>query len=341
MFLSIAKQGIAISAKDGWFGPAKSRYQFATLQSLWGNPTNDAYEVEQMKSSHRHAKRLDRNRDGKIQVDDFDWSDKHPWVEASYLTNRFFRRIDGNGDGQVSPAEWNQYYAKVVGEQELMDFQNFRDTLLAGFGGGFVTGDSPTVEQLLRGLADGDIGSLHEGPAIDQTAPDFTLPRVGSTETITLSSHFGERPTVLVFGNYTCGPFRSMYPGVETVAQRFREDANFLFVYVREAHPCNGWCMISNDKAGVRVEQPTDDAARQQIAQTCTTLLKPTIPVVVDQIDDRVGHLYSAMPARLYVLDREGKVAYQSGRGPFGFKVDEMEQALLMTLLNQSRSDQQ
>jgi hypothetical protein len=40
------------------------------------------------------------------------------------------------------------------------------------------------------------------------------------------------------------------------------------------------------------------------------------------------------MPARLYVIDRAGKVAYKSGRGPFGFRPDEMEQALVMTLLD-------
>ena len=45
------------------------------------------------------------------------------------------------------------------------------------------------------------------------------------------------------------------------------------------------------------------------------------------------------MPARLYVIDRNGRVAYQSGRGPFGFKTGEMEQALLMTLLDQKTSD--
>jgi hypothetical protein len=38
------------------------------------------------------------------------------------------------------------------------------------------------------------------------------------------------------------------------------------------------------------------------------------------------------MPARLYVIDPKGIVAYKSGRGPFGFKPGEMEQALVMGL---------
>jgi hypothetical protein len=39
----------------------------------------------------------------------------------------------------------------------------------------------------------------------------------------------------------------------------------------------------------------------------------------------------------MYVIDTNGKVAYKSGRGPFGFRVGEMEQALAMALLEQSK----
>ena len=58
--------------------------------------------------------------------------------------------------------------------------------------------------------------------------------------------------------------------------------------------------------------------------------------MVVDTMDDRVGHAYSGMPDRLYVIDRAGKVAYKGGRGPFGFKPGEMEQSLVMTLLDET-----
>ena len=40
-----------------------------------------------------------------------------------------------------------------------------------------------------------------------EVAPDFTLPYLpgygGDQETMTLSSHFGERPVALIFGSYT------------------------------------------------------------------------------------------------------------------------------------------
>jgi AhpD family alkylhydroperoxidase len=57
-----------------------------------------------------------------------------------------------------------------------------------------------------------------------------------------------------------------------------------------------------------------------------------TIPLVVDHVDDRVGHAYSGMPDRLYLIDRAGKVAYKSGRGPFGFEPGELEQQIAMML---------
>ena len=61
------------------------------------------------------------------------------------------------------------------------------------------------------------------------------------------------------------------------------------------------------------------------------------MPVLVDEIDDHVGRVYSGMPDRLYVIDRDGLVAFKSGRGPFWFNADEMEQALVMTLLEEDR----
>jgi hypothetical protein len=58
------------------------------------------------------------------------------------------------------------------------------------------------------------------------------------------------------------------------------------------------------------------------------------VPLLVDGIRDEVGHAYSGMPDRLYLIDRSGKVAYKGGRGPFGFKPAELEQAIVLLLLD-------
>src|SRR5262249_8191024 len=143
----------------------------------------------------------------------------------------------------------------------------------------------------------------------------------------------------LVFGNFTCGPFRALTAEVDAIAQRHKGAATFVMVYVREAHPTDGWGMESNTKVGVEVEQPATYEERVKGCGLFNAKLKPSFPVLVDEIDDRVGHTYSGMPGRLYVIDPAGKVAYKSGRGPFGFRAGEMEQALVMALLEASKKE--
>jgi hypothetical protein len=91
--------------------------------------------------------------------------------------------------------------------------------------------------------------------------------------------------------------------------------------------------MESNDRAGVAFRQPQSGEERAGVAAKCCAALEMTIPLVVDELDDRVGNAYSGMPDRLYVLSRDGRVVYKGGRGPFGFNPSEMEQSLILCLL--------
>lgn len=117
--------------------------------------------------------------------------------------------------------------------------------------------------------------------------------------------------------------------------RRYSDRAEFLAVYVREAHPGDGvWPGGFKSLAGDAIDQPTQLDARQSVAGECSKVLEISMPLVVDEIDDRVGRAYSGMPDRLYVIDRDGRVAYKSGRGPFGFLPGEMEQSLAMLLLD-------
>ena len=52
------------------------------------------------------------------------------------------------------------------------------------------------------------------------------------------------------------------------------------------------------------------------------------IPTLVDGMDNKVNRAYAAGPDRLYLVGRGGKIAYQSARGPWGFKPDELELAI-------------
>jgi Iodothyronine deiodinase len=113
----------------------------------------------------------------------------------------------------------------------------------------------------------------------------------------------------------------------------------FVAVYVREAHASDGWSLPSNDKIGISVAQHKDFGERCKAAKDCCGALKMTIPMVVDEIDDRAGIAYSGMPDRLYVVDTRGRVAYKGGRGPFGYKPEELEQALIMLLMDEAAAN--
>jgi thiol-disulfide isomerase/thioredoxin len=334
MYLAISR-GSRMGAGDGWFGPAQSRYTWEWLAEQHG-ASEEGIEADKFRGSPELFRRLDRNLNGKITPEDLDWSERNSWVQNSYLVNRLFRKSDPNGDGELSREEWLAFFDAAARGKSGLTSEDLRDAWLAGMSSNFLPGDAPTKEILLQGLFKGEVGSLQEGPMPGEPAPDFTLTTQDGKQTIQLSKVIGQKPVVLVFGNFTCGPFRSMYPGVEAVYRRFKDDAVFLGIYVREAHPTDGWKMESNAKVGVEVAQPKTFAERTAVAQQCHQLLKPTIPLLVDEIDDRTGNAYSGMPARLYVVDSAGRIAYKSGRGPFGFKTGEMEQALVMTLLDEA-----
>jgi hypothetical protein len=121
---------------------------------------------------------------------------------------------------------------------------------------------------------------------------------------------------------------------MEDLKRRYGKQIEFLGVYVREAHPLDGWRMESNDRDGIEITQPKSNRERTAVAVRCSRTLHMTIPLVVDSVDDRVGHLYSGMPDRLYLIGLDGRVAYKSGRGPVGFKPRELEQAIILHLLD-------
>jgi thiol-disulfide isomerase/thioredoxin len=199
--------------------------------------------------------------------------------------------------------------------------------------GGYLRGDEPTQEKLIRGFFSGELGSMQQGPRAGELAKDFELTTQSGDKTIRLISQLKDKPVVLIFGNFTCGPFRRNYPDFDEICRRFQDQATFLGVYVREAHPSDGWLMESNTKMGVKIPQPITMEERTAVATRCATELKYTMPLLVDTLDDRVGNMYSGMPARAYVIGKDGIVTYQSGRGPFGFKPAEMEQSLILTLM--------
>jgi hypothetical protein len=109
-------------------------------------------------------------------------------------------------------------------------------------------------------------------------------------------------------------------------------------VYIREAHPTDGWQLASNLAEGVIYRQAQSTDERAQVAEACAVRLKFTIPTLIDGIDNAVDLAFNAWPERLYVLDTQGIVIYQGGKGPYGFDPDELNVFLQAHLPDSSAS---
>jgi len=112
------------------------------------------------------------------------------------------------------------------------------------------------------------------------------------------------------------------------MAARYSDRAHFLVVYVREAHPEDGWVLAENRRSQLSVHDPRTDGERLAVAGTCAAGLRMNLPMVIDRVDNAVASVYGGWPDRLYLVGRDGRIAFQGGPGPFGFKPEELERAL-------------
>jgi type I thyroxine 5'-deiodinase len=99
-------------------------------------------------------------------------------------------------------------------------------------------------------------------------------------------------------------------------------------VYILEAHPVDAWQDEDNQHDKISVKSPTTLAERCEVEGACATKLALRVPAIIDKLDNSTEAAYTAWPDRLYVIDRDGRVAYKSKPGPFGFKPAEVEQIL-------------
>ena len=82
------------------------------------------------------------------------------------------------------------------------------------------------------------------------------------------------------------------------------------------------------EKKLLKIPQTQKAEDRAEIAQQCVATLKMTMPTLLDRENNAVNHTYAAWPDRLYIIGIDGKIAYQGGPGPGGFKVNDVEKWL-------------
>ena len=117
-------------------------------------------------------------------------------------------------------------------------------------------------------------------------------------------------------------------PALNKLFHEYGSQVSFLVVYITEAHPTDVWQTENNLKDKVLFASPRSEDERTSLAGTCVRKLGIDIPAVVDEFGNSTESAYTAWPERLYLIDRGGRVVYKSNPGPYGFKPDELRDAL-------------
>lgn len=120
--------------------------------------------------------------------------------------------------------------------------------------------------------------------------------------------------------------------------EQYHEQVQFLSIYIREAHPMDGWWLgrrltrklfqAYSPKASMQHYDPKTIEERRAVAGECETALQYGIRTYVDDMDDAVNKAYAAWPTRLYLIGLDGRVVYAGGLGPYDFRPEKLKAAI-------------
>lgn len=134
-----------------------------------------------------------------------------------------------------------------------------------------------------------------------------------------------ERPLVVNFGSATWPPFTSQLSAFSKLVEEFSGVADFLLVYIDEAHPSDGWAApgISPTSFEVKKHRNQEDrcAAAHQLLERFS--LPPQCQVVADCMDNNANVAYGVSFERVCIVQRQ-KIAYLGGKGPFFYNLQEV-----------------
>ncbi len=138
------------------------------------------------------------------------------------------------------------------------------------------------------------------GPAAGERAPDFKAVTLDG-ETLRLSDYRGKKNVLLLFGSVTCPMTAASLSAINDLYDAVRGDeVEFLFVYVREAHP--GEQIPAHHSAAAKIRAAALLRDEEQVA----------MPVLVDHVRGSIHRRYSSLPSPAFLIDRSGRVAFRS-----------------------------
>ncbi len=211
-----------MTATYGWFrtAVAQTRFDWPAARKRYDRDGNGQVARAEFPGSDADFARLDRNHDKSLTAADFDFSTS---ALAPAPGAMVFQRLDRDGSGKVTRDELDAFFeATDSGGQGFLSLADLQESFTpppASARPSSPAAGRPSKATLVRGLFRQEIGSLQPGPKLDESAPDFTLKTNDGKAEVTLSKLVGPKPVVLVFGSFTCGPFRSHSGNIEKLYQ--------------------------------------------------------------------------------------------------------------------------
>ncbi len=86
--------------------------------------------------------------------------------------------------------------------------------------------------------------------------------------------------------------------------------------------------MESNVRDGVQYASAHTDGERTTTASACVRNLGIHIPAILDGIENKTERAYTGWPDRLYLIGTDGRVAFKTAPGPYGFSTRGLERVL-------------
>lgn len=130
-----------------------------------------------------------------------------------------------------------------------------------------------------------------------EPAPDFKAYTLDGRE-VQLSDYFGN-PIVIETGSVTCPIYVGEIDEMQKIAAKFPE-VTFLVLYVREAHP------------GEKIGPHTSLKEKINCAKRIKEKYEENREILVDETDGTAHKIYGLFPDSVYVIDREGIIAWRT-----------------------------
>ena len=119
---------------------------------------------------------------------------------------------------------------------------------------------------------------------------------------------------------------------LNAMAERYKGLVQFFVVYIREAHPIDGWQVPENIRQQILLPSARNQEQKEAHADMCVVKLDIRFPTLVDKMDNNVELAYAGWPDRLYLIGKDGRILYKSAIGPAGFIPSQLESAVRKTL---------